>query len=73
MDENGGAKQLQLEPGDLLTLQEVAGLFRLTPAAVMKLKDREGLPTYHVGNRWLFDRREIAMWLAPRRVDVVKQ
>ncbi len=73
MDETGGAKQMQLGPGDLLTVQEVANLFRLTPAAVMRLKDRENLPCYRVGNRWLFDRREIAMWLAPRRVDVMKQ
>jgi excisionase family DNA binding protein len=72
MDENGGFNQLRLEAGDLLTVEELANLLRLSPSGVMRLKDREGLPAYHVGNRWLFDRREVAMWLAPRRIDVTK-
>jgi excisionase family DNA binding protein len=73
MDERGDANQLRLEPGDLLTVEEIANRLRLTPSGVMRLKDREHLPCYRVGNRWLFDRREVAMWLAPRRIDGLKQ
>jgi len=73
MNERGDANQLPLKPGDLLTVEELASLLRLTPSGVMRLKDREGLPAYHVGNRWLFDRREIGLWLAPRRIDVLRQ
>ena len=67
MSERGGTNQLQLEPGDLLNVRELADLLRLTPSGVMSLKDRESLPAYKVGNRWLFNRHEIALWLAPRR------
>jgi excisionase family DNA binding protein len=73
VEESGGVKQVRLEPGDLLTVEDTARLLRLTISGVMRLKDREHLPCYRVGNRWLFDRREIALWLAPRRFDVVKQ
>jgi excisionase family DNA binding protein len=67
MDERDGADRLRLEPGDLLTVEDLANLLRLTPSGVMRLKDRDKVPAYRVGNRWLFDRREIALWLAARR------
>jgi len=73
MSDNGAGDAIKLEPGDLLTVEETARLLRLTISGVMRLKDREGLPCYRVGSRLLFDRREIGMWLAPRRLDVVKQ
>ena len=64
MDERGDANHLRLEPGDLLTVEELASLLRLTPSGVMRLKDREHLPPYRVGARWLFNRHELALWLA---------
>ncbi len=73
MADRGEAKEPRLEPGDLLTLEEMANLLRLTPSGVLRLKERENLPCYRVGNRLLFDRREIGLWLAPRRSDVVRQ
>ena len=73
MDERPGASEGRLVPGDLLTVEEIANLFRLTPAGVMKLKDREHLPCYRVGIRWLFNRHEVALWLAARRIGEVEQ
>lgn len=67
MGEHDGTERLRLEPGDLLTVEDIAGLFRLTPSGVMRLKDREHLPSYKVGARWLFNRYEVALWLAARR------
>jgi excisionase family DNA binding protein len=73
MDARAGASDYRLEPGDLLTVEEIANLFRLTPAGVIKLKEREKLPCYRVGNRWLFDRFEVALWLAARRTREAEQ
>jgi excisionase family DNA binding protein len=73
MNESACGSELRLEPGDLLTVEEVANLFRLTPGGVMKLKDREKLPCYRVGIRWLFNRQEVALWLAARRIGEVEQ
>jgi excisionase family DNA binding protein len=73
MNERGDSNQLPLEPGDLLTVEELASLLRLTPSGVMRLKDREHLPCYRVGARWLFSRHEIALWLRPRRTGEVEQ
>lgn len=73
MNECDRGAALKLAPGDLLTVEETARLLRLTISGVMRLKDREHMPCYRVGNRLLFDRREIALWLAPRRIDVVRQ
>lgn len=73
MSAHDASAELKLEPGDLLTVEETARLLRLTISGVMRLKDREALPCYRVGNRLLFDRREVALWLAPRRLDVMKQ
>jgi len=67
MDERDNVNAPRLELGDLLTVEETAQLVRLTISGVMRLKDRERLPSYRVGNRLLFDRREIALWLAARR------
>jgi len=63
----------KLEPGDLLTIEETARLLRLTISGVMRLKEREHLPSYKVGGRWLFNRHEIALWLAARRQGEVEQ
>jgi excisionase family DNA binding protein len=63
----------RLEPGDLLTVAEMAALLRLTPAGVIRLKNRERLPAYRVGARWLFNRREVALWLAARRFGEIEQ
>ncbi len=67
MNDHDADAPIKLEPGDLLTVEETARLLRLTISGLMRLKDRAHLPCYRVGNRWLFDRREVAMWLAPRR------
>ena len=62
---------LQLEAGDLLTVEELARLFRFTPSGVMRLKDRDKLPHYRVGMRILFSRHEVTLWLAARRMGEV--
>ena len=62
-----------VRPGDLLTVEEIARLLRLTISGVMRLKDRDKLPAYHVGARWLFNRHEIGMWLAARRSELPTQ
>jgi excisionase family DNA binding protein len=67
------AAALRLEPGDLLTVEETARLSRLTESGLMRLKDRENLPAYRVGSRWLFNRHELGLWLAARRVDLPMQ
>ena len=67
MNIDDGRELFKFEPGDFLTVGETARLLRLTTSAVLRLKDRERLSAYKVGARWLFDRREIAMWLAARR------
>jgi excisionase family DNA binding protein len=54
MDDSGDVNLLRLEPGDFLTVEETARLLRLTISGVMRLKDREHLPAYKVGARWLF-------------------
>ena len=73
MEESGSAKQVRLEPGDLLTVEDTARLLRLTISGVLRLKDREHLPCYHVGARWLFNRHELALWLAARRSGETEQ
>ena len=67
MNDGDARAEIGIEPGDLLTVAEMARLLRLTVSGVMRLKGRENLPYYRVGNRLLFDRHEIALWLAPRR------
>jgi excisionase family DNA binding protein len=62
-------EQFQLRAGDLLTVEETARLLRLTTSGVMRLKDREQMPAYKVGSRWLFNRHELALWLVVRRID----
>lgn len=58
-----------VRPGDFLTVEETARLLRLTASGVMRLKDREKLPAYKVGGRWLFNRHEMGLWLAARRTE----
>jgi excisionase family DNA binding protein len=73
MSNGNGAAALKLEAGDFLTVEETARLLRLTISGVLRLKDREHLPSYKVGNRWLFNRHEVALWLAARRIGEVEQ
>jgi excisionase family DNA binding protein len=69
MNHNGAGADDGVRPGDFLTVEETARLLRLTQSGVMRLKDREQLPAYKVGNRWLFNRHEMGLWLAARRTD----
>jgi excisionase family DNA binding protein len=73
MNQDNGAAALKLEPGDFLTVEETARLLRLTISGVLRLRDREHLPAYKVGNRWLFNRHEVALWLSARRIREVEQ
>jgi len=68
VDRTETAARLRLEAGDLLTVEELARLFRFTPSGVMRLKEREKLPHYRLGTRILFSRHEVALWLAARRI-----
>jgi excisionase family DNA binding protein len=58
-----------VRPGDFLTIEETARLFRLEPGALKGLQQREGLPAYRVGSRLLFNRHELGLWLAARRIE----
>jgi excisionase family DNA binding protein len=69
MNDEAGRTTLTIEPGDFLTIEETARLLRLTISGVQRLRDREHLPAYKVGARWLFNRHELALWLGARRID----
>jgi excisionase family DNA binding protein len=56
-----------VQPGDYLTVEETARLLRLTPVAVKRLAKSEDLTEYRPGSRLLFNRHELALWLAARR------
>jgi excisionase family DNA binding protein len=73
MNHDGAGADAGLRPGDLLNVEETARLLRLTVSGVMRLKDRENLPAYRVGSRWLFSRHELGLWLASRRTDTPTQ
>jgi excisionase family DNA binding protein len=73
MDERAGANEFRLEPGDLLTAEEVAALLRMSPQGVKAMRRRGEISGYFTGARWLFDRREIVQWLAARRYNEVEQ
>jgi hypothetical protein len=73
MGERASTTELRLEPGDLLTAEEVGALLRMTPEGVKAMRKRGEIAGYYTGARWLFDRREIAMWLAARRMGEVEQ
>jgi excisionase family DNA binding protein len=73
MKRDGAGDDIGFRPGDLLTAEETARLLRLTVSGVMRLKDRENLPAYRVGVRWLFNRHELGLWLAARRTEVPTQ
>ena len=73
MNHDGAGAADVVRPGDFLTVEETARLLRLTESGVMRLKDREKLPGYKVGGRWLFNRHELGLWLAARRSEQPSQ
>jgi len=53
---------------DLLTIEQVADILHLTPAALYKYRSRgEGPRGYNIGKRVLFTNDDIASWVAARR------
>lgn len=50
-------------PDDVVTLDELAGLLKLDPAAVVVRVDAGELPGRRFGNQWRFSRRAVLAWL----------
>lgn len=67
MAERDIANDFNLEPGDLLTAEELAALLRMSSNGVKSMRKRGEITGYFTGGRWLFDRREIVQWLAAHR------
>jgi excisionase family DNA binding protein len=51
---------------EVLTVREVAGLFRIHPTTVSRMCKRGELPAFRVGSDWRFTRGSIEEWLASR-------
>jgi excisionase family DNA binding protein len=73
MDERDGANEFHLEPGDLLTAEEVAALLRMSSQGVKAMRKRGEIGGYFTGAGWLFDRRELVQWLAAHRYNEIEQ
>lgn len=67
MAEHHDVSEFHLEPGDLLTAEELAALLRMSSDGVKAMRRRGEITGYFTGARWLFDRREIVQWLAAHR------
>lgn len=53
----------QSSPDDVLTLDELAELFKLGAATVMARADAGELPGRRFGDQWRFSRRAVLAWL----------
>ena len=70
-----------MDPGDVLTVDEVAGLIQIHRETVYTLIERGEIPAVKVGTRWRIRRRDVealltgeASWLStpnPRRTSSV--
>jgi excisionase family DNA binding protein len=56
-----------------LTPQEVAGLLRVSPAAIHRLLRRGELPAVRVGRAWRVEETELQRWLRRRRSLAVRR
>ncbi len=52
----------------LMTVREVAGYLRISPATVYNWAKGEKIPCHRLGRLWRFKRNEIDDWVAKRRM-----
>lgn len=62
-----------MDRSDLLTVEEVAGLLRLTTKGVYAMTSARRIPFVRVSNRIRFRRDEVEGWLDGNRVAVLKR
>ena len=60
-----------LSSSDLLTVEEVALLLRLTPKGIYAMTSGRRIPFVRISNRVRFRRGEIERWLDESHVDVI--
>jgi excisionase family DNA binding protein len=56
--------QTTTEPSEVLTVQELAALLRVTPPVIYRLVKDGKLPGRKVGGRWRFSRLTLHLWLS---------
>jgi excisionase family DNA binding protein len=56
------------EPGEILTIEEVAAYLRIPVSSVYKLAQEGKIPAQKVGRHWRFYRPTINQWMAAGRL-----
>jgi excisionase family DNA binding protein len=60
-------KQNNPEPGEVMTVKDVAAYLACHVSTIHRLLERRQIPGFRVGWRWRFRRADIDQWIAERQ------
>ena len=66
--EFGDAKLTQEQPGDVLTIEELAAYLKIPKSTLYKIVREGKIPSQKIGRHWRFRKEAINRWLEETRV-----